>query len=414
VGQRLKFCLIAFATAQIISIFGDRLNQFAVIGMVGRLEPGSSVELLKLSLFTHLPILLFAPLFGALLDRWNHRWVMIIIDLLRGLIVLAIPTVFFYTTSLYAFYLPVFVLSMANLLFAPAKSAVIPELVPDNRLFQVNAVLWGVGIAATIAGILLGGWIFDYRSWEWTFYTDAGSYAFSVLLLLPLLLLPASVRRGPFAPPPAGAGPGHRLLTGLRAFLFSIRDGGVLIGQSKVIAINLVTQTAMFGVAGWLYVIGIAHLQEVFPPGRTIYLSISGAAGTAGLLAGSLIASMFRERLSFNRTIAVGTLLMGVSVIGFARTEQILHLAIWSFLMGASVSPTFILTETLLQKHIPEDFRGRVFSAREALTKSAFLASSLIAAFTDAFLTKSAILIMIGLFLALLGVVLERTKWVKL
>jgi DHA3 family macrolide efflux protein-like MFS transporter len=413
VGKRLKFCFVAFAIAQIISIFGDRLNQFSVVGMVGKLEPGSSFELLKLSIFTHLPILLFAPLFGALLDRWNHRWVLIIMDLMRGLIVLAIPSLFFFSGSLYAFYVPVFVLSMANLLFSPAKSAIIPELVPEHRLFQVNALLWGIGIVATIAGFLLGGWIFDYRTWEWTFYTDAGSYFLSVFLLLPLLLLPAAARR-PLAEVPAGTPPGSRLLAGLRAFIFSIRDGGILIKENKIIALNLVTQTAMFGVGGLLYVIGIAHLQEVFPPGRTIYLSIAGTAGTVGLLLGSLIASVFRERLSYNRTIAVGTLLMGVSIIGFAKTDSLVSLVIWALLMGASISPSFILTETLLQKHIPEDFRGRVFSAREALTKSAFLGFSLAAAFADAFLTKGAILIMIGLFLALLGVVLERTKWAKL
>ncbi|NIM19584.1 MAG: MFS transporter [Candidatus Latescibacteria bacterium] len=411
-ARHLRLCFYAFALAQLISIFGDRLNQFSVVGMVGKLEPGSSVELLKLSLFMHVPILLFAPLFGALLDRWSRAWVLIIVDLLRGIIVALIPSLFYLVGNLYAFYGPVMLLSLANLLFSPAKSAIIPEIVPEKQLFQVNAALWGFGIVATIAGFIMGGWLFDYRSWEWTFYCDAASYLASVLLLLPLLMLP-------FAPRPAPAqktvpmGWGNKMLSGIREFAFSIKDGAVLIKESRVIALNLIAQTFIFSLAGWLYVIGIAHLQEVFPPGRTIFLSIAGAAGTVGLLGGSIAASVFRERLAYNRTISVGALLMGVSLIGLAKTETPISLAIWCALMGASVSPAIILTETLLQKHIPLEFRGRVFSAREALTKMAFLGFSIAAAVADAFFDKGPILIALGLFLALFGVVLERSKWAR-
>ncbi len=415
-ARLLRLSFYSFALAQVVSIFGDRLNQFSVVGMVGKLEPGSSVELLKLSIFMHLPILLFAPLLGALLDKWSRVWVMIIVDLLRGLIVLAIPTIFLFFGNLYAFYVPVFLLSIANLLFSPAKAAIIPELVPEEELFQVNAVLWGLGIVATIAGFLLGGWIFDYRTWEWSFYSDGASYLVSVFLLIPLLMLPAASRKAHAEADQTVRVEqrGHRLLSGIRAFVHSIKDGALLIKESKAIALNLTAQTSILGLGGLLYVVGISHLQEVFPPGRTIYLSIAGAAGTVGLLLGSLIATLFRNRLSYNRTISVGALLMGVSIIGLARMDTSISLAIWCTLMGAAVSPSIILTETLLQKHIPQDFRGRVFSAREALTKMAFLACSVAAAFADAFVSKGAILIAIGLFLALLGVVLERTKWARL
>ncbi len=409
----LKFCFCTFALAQLISIFGDRLNQFAVIGMVGRLEPGSSFELLKLSLFMHAPILLFAPLFGALLDRWNRAVVLIVVDVVRGIIVAAIPSLFLLMGNLYAFYFPVLLLSLANLLFSPAKTAIIPELVSENRLLQVNAVLWVLGIVATIGGFVLGGWLFDYRSWQWTFYCDAGSYLFSAVLLIPLLLVPALGRaRHPAAE--YAAPRGSRLLSGIRAFAFSIKDGAVLVKENKAIGLNLGAQTAIFSIGGILYVIGIAHLQEVFPPDQTIYLSVAGVAGTAGLLMGAVVASMFRRHLSYHRTIAVGALLMGVGIIGVTRMHAAYSLAIWSTLMGISISPAIILTETLLQKHVPKEFRGRVFSAREALTKLAFVGFSMIAALADAFFSKGTILTAVGLFLALSGVVLERARWARM
>jgi len=413
VSKLLKFSFCTFAIAQLISIFGDRLNQFGVIGMVGKLEPGSSVELLKLSLFMYVPILFFAPLFGALLDRWNRAVVLIVVDAIRGVIVAAIPSLFLLMGNLYAFYLPVLLLSLANLLFSPAKTALIPELVSENRLLQANAVLWVVGIVATIAGFIMGGWLFDYRSWEWTFYADAGSYLLSAALLIPILLIPAAGRAYPAT---RGDAPkrGAELLYGIRSFVFSIKDGVVLIRRNKIIGLNLGAQTAIFAIGGILYVIGIAHLQEVFPPGQTIYLSIAGVAGTAGLLLGAAVASVFRRRLSYHRTIAVGALLMGVGIVGITRMRETYSLAIWCTLIGISVSPAIILTETLLQKHVPKEFRGRVFSSREALTKLAFVGFSVIATVADAFFTKGAILTALGLFLALLGVVLERVRWARM
>jgi hypothetical protein len=39
--------------------------------MLGLLAPGSTVELLKLTLFSQVPILIFTPVAGSLIDRWN-------------------------------------------------------------------------------------------------------------------------------------------------------------------------------------------------------------------------------------------------------------------------------------------------------------------------------------------------------
>ncbi|MHC4147195.1 MAG: hypothetical protein ACYSUD_20790, partial [Planctomycetota bacterium] len=62
-------------------------------------------------------------------------------------------------------------------------------------------------------------------------------------------------------------------------------------------------------------------------------------------------------------------------------------------------------------KHSPVDFRGRVFAAREVMIKTAFLAVSALATAVNTVVPKASILTALGLFLALLGVLLERMKW---
>ena len=281
----VKLCFFSFTIAQLVSLFGDRLHQFSVVGMIGKVAPGSSFELLQFALFSHLPILIFAPFFGSLIDRANRAVVLVTVDAFRGLVVLLMPMLFHLMGNMYAFYLPVFVLSLANLMFAPAKSAAIPEYFGSLNLLRINAVLWGLGIVGTIGGFLLGGWFFDYVSWEMSFFCDGLSYLVSTVFLVPLFFLVQKHRSS--SPTKPAMKP-----FGVASLLASIREGVALIGANREVTYCLVAQTSLFVVLGALYVVGIARLQEVLPPAKTIYLSAVATAGTIGLLVGSGLAAV--------------------------------------------------------------------------------------------------------------------------
>lgn len=408
-SRGLRLCFYSFTIAQIISILGDRLHQFSVIGMIGKIAPGSSVELFQLGLFSYLPILVFAPLFGSLIDRSDKAMVLIVVDIIRGIIVLFVPAVYYLVGNLYAFYVPVLFLSLANLWFSPAKSAVLPEVFGKRYLLEMNAVLWGLGIVGTLGGFLLGGWLFDYHSWELSFYADGASYLVSVLFLFPLLAVAKRSRHESLS----------RMDTTDRSdyspagFVASIRQGMVLIRDNRAVASLLIVQMSLFASLGVLYVIGIARLQEVFPPDKTIYLSAVASTGTIGLLAGSGLSTLIRRRISVAPLIAGSTSLFGLSWIGVAQTSSLLPMVGWAFVMGLSVSPIFIVTETQLQVTTPGGFRGRVFSTREVLTKVAFLITSSIGTLVSTLADKGVILFVVGVFLAGLGVILLRKNFLK-
>lgn len=409
----LRFAFFAFTTAQFVSIFGDRLHQFSVVGMIGRLAPGSAFDLFLFALFGHLPILLFAPLLGSLIDRANRALVLVVVDVFRGAVAALIPLLFHWMGNLYAFYIPVFFLSLANLLFAPAKSAAIPEYFGRLKLLRINALLWGLGIVGTIGGFLVGGWLFDYVSWELAFYCDAASYFVSVLLLLPLLRLPRRSARpseaaGPSASPP-GAAAGRK--TG---FVAAFRDALVLIRADRRIAYGLVAQTSLLGVFGVLYVVGIARIQEVLPAGRAMYLSAVAVSGTIGLLAGSAGAAILSRRATYNRIVSVSAVLLGLALAGLSQARDLPQLMAWTFAMGIAFSPIMVVTETLLQTHTPNVFRGRVFAAREVGVKMSFLAMSLVGTLSTTVVDKPLVILAAGVVLAVGGAWIGRRDYLKL
>src|SRR5712672_4011373 len=100
--MRCTSSLLLFGSVQLVALLGDRLKQFTLVGMLGLLVPGSSFELLKLTLFSQVPILLFTPLAGSLIDRWNKPATIVGACVIRALLLLCVPFVYARTHSIYA------------------------------------------------------------------------------------------------------------------------------------------------------------------------------------------------------------------------------------------------------------------------------------------------------------------------
>jgi len=278
-------------------------------------------------------------------------------------------------------------------------------VVSSERLLGANAAFWILGVVGTLIGFAGGGWVFDYFSWQATFHVDALLYVAAAALMLPLAL----TRRPPRATPATRAS----VRDAIASFRGSARDAILLMRESRDLRASLVTQTVLFGVGGILSIAAVARIQEVAPAGSARFLSQIGASFIGGLIAGAFVTLPFRDRRLPERTVAAGTLVAGVAIAGLGRTTALLPMCLWAALLGTAISPVFVVTETLMQKASPRHFTGRVFAAREALIKAAYIAAAVLATAADAVVGKTGLLVGMGLFLALLGVILERTRWLR-
>ena len=77
-------------TGQMVSLLGDRIHQIALAALVVGLTHSVLAAALVFVAAT-LPNLFLSPIAGAYVDRWNHRDVMIVSDLLRAAVVLIMP-----------------------------------------------------------------------------------------------------------------------------------------------------------------------------------------------------------------------------------------------------------------------------------------------------------------------------------
>ena len=112
---------------QLVSLFGEKIHTIALGFLVYEATGGSALEVGLTFAATAIPNVLLGPLAGTLVDRWNRRITMAICDVVRAVLLLAVPLLI--GINIAWVYVMAFLIATVTLLFRPAKPAVIPAIV---------------------------------------------------------------------------------------------------------------------------------------------------------------------------------------------------------------------------------------------------------------------------------------------
>lgn len=75
---------------QVVSNLGDRFSYLALVFLIMWEWGGSALDVGFLMIFVSVPALLFGPIAGVFVDRWDRRRVMIVADILRGSLIFSL------------------------------------------------------------------------------------------------------------------------------------------------------------------------------------------------------------------------------------------------------------------------------------------------------------------------------------
>lgn len=148
-----------FWGAQAISLLGSGLASFALIWWM-TITTQSATVLALASLAGLLPGVLIGPLAGALVDRWDRKWVLIVSDGVSAILAALLVALFWLqVTQVWHLYLILAIRGMAGTFQFPAIQSSTALMVPKEQLARVsglNQALQGVTmIAAPALGALL-------------------------------------------------------------------------------------------------------------------------------------------------------------------------------------------------------------------------------------------------------------------
>ena len=177
----------ALWAGQLISLFGDRLNQMALVAVVGTAT--QSVLATGLVFFAAmLPNVLLSPIAGTFVDRWDNKEVMVVSDILRAAIMLVIPIAA--VTNLVLVYPLIFLSTCVSVFFRPARVAILPQIVPERDLLSANSALWVGETLADVIGYPLAGIFVTLlaSAVPIAFWFDSATYLASAALLATIVV----------------------------------------------------------------------------------------------------------------------------------------------------------------------------------------------------------------------------------
>ncbi len=398
--DRNFFCLWL---AQVVSNFGDRLTQLALVALVYQRTPGSAIALAKLISSTVIPVFLIGPIAGAWIDRLNKRNVMIISDLLRGIFVLTIPF-FIIHNQILPIYLVVFITFSISRFFIPSKMAIIPDIVSKDKLLVANTLADTTHMLGNVMGLVVAGILVNikYIGAIGGFYIDAASFFISAVLITMMAQKEFVMRvREDLRVTKKALGSSIR-----KSIFAEVKEGIKYFKKySQMHFIVYVFFLLMAGLGAISCVI-IVFIQESFGT-ATLDLGLIGMFLVGGLLLGTLFYGRFGQRIEKRRVILSSFVTTGISVMLFAffvkRYPNILVSGLLSGLIGMAASPIMVSVNTMTHETMPEEARGRTFSSLEAVIHLAFLIFMFLAAYAAKYIERFWIVIAVGALFSLCG-----------
>ena len=386
---------------QVISELGNWFNFIAALGLVRAVSNGAP-EVTTIMLVTRLlPFTIFAPLAGAFVDRWSRRTVMIVSDLTRVVVALAMLLVR-QPEDLWIAYVCTVVLSFFGAFFEAAKNASVPNITGDRDLLAGNALMFSSRFLLMAFGAALGGWTAATVGYRAAFVVNAISFAASAYSVW---LIPDEQTKSP-ARIEAVAGEVRR------GYWSDIREGWSFILShgpvSAILAINILWATG----GGSINLIsdrlgGIVFAGHGGISGDAAVAVLYFAAGV-GLFLGMMIARRLGTHLEvLNATIPFigwALIVQGVifAFIGLAPTLWLASLLI--FASRILLAAEFAIQETLLMRLVPDQLRGRVGTTDRAAELLIWSFSTAVAGWSLKFISARTLTVIAGLLSATSGV----------
>ncbi len=395
---------------QIISQFGDRLDQMALLALIYQFAPGSTTQIAKLMAFTILPVFLVGPVAGVYVDRWDRRWTMVACDILRGLLVLSIPFYFMRLHSLLAIYMVVFVVFCISRFYVPAKMSIIPDLVQADDLLLANSLVNTTGMVAAMMGLGLGGILVGIVGARGGFIIDGVSFIFSGLMIFSLSTRAMrQVHKENQLRKEKLLDVGKDIVDVVRkSVLAEMREAVIFLKNQKQLRSCFGILFFLWAALGAVYVVSIVFVQKVFGSATKEVGLIVVALG-AGLFIGSLIYGRFGHKVAsfraiFGCVLAAGAVLSAF-VFGVFHTQNLMLAMGLALLLGLVVSPIMVIAPTLVHQLTDSSMRGKLFSSLEIVVHLAFLLSMMVCAPLADRLGSVNILATVGAMLAGVGIV---------
>ncbi|SEN43004.1 MFS transporter [Actinacidiphila rubida] len=390
-------------------VFQVALASYVVFSPEKQTSPGSVAAVLGVLL---LPYSLLGPFTGVFLDRWRRRQVLLWCNLLRAplscgtaaLILLHVPDWLFYLSALSVTAINRFVLS--------GLSASLPRVVDTRQLVTANSLSPTAGTLAAAAG---GGAAFVVH-----LFLSAGAGADAATVSLAALLYAcaglSALALGSDALGPDTAERVPRLTAAVASTGRGLLDGLRHLGERRAARRALVAMTAMRFCYGALTVMLLMLCRYAWadPADSDHGLALLGLAvglSAAGFFLAAVVTPWATGRLGVAGWITACSAASALVLPPLGLPFEAGPMMLAAFALGITTQGAKIATDTVVQTHVEDRYRGRVFSLYDVAFNVAFVGAAAVCALllpSDG--RSSAVIIALSLVYAVVAAAMTRVS----
>jgi MFS family permease len=339
-------------TAQVIALVGTGLSTIALTLLAYDLVGDNAAVVLGTAMaFKMVAYVVFAPIVGGLAHRLPRKPFLIVMDVMRAGIVLTMP----FVTEVWQIYLLIFLLNLFSAGFKPVFSAMIPDIVPEER--QYTRALAMSRLAYDLENLLsplFAGLALLVVTYTGLFVTNSVAFLISAALIIGTRL-PASRAADRLG------GIGQQISFGLLSYLKTPRLRGLL-------ALYLAVSSA----SAMVIVNTVVYVRDTLG-GTESDVAMAMAAAGGGSMIVALILPRVLDVLPDRPVMLSGSVLMAAGLVWWGSSPTFLEIFPAWFLLGIGWSLVQTPAGRVVNRSSSPGDRPAYFSAQFALSHACWL-----------------------------------------
>lgn len=169
------------------SLLGSNMQQFALSLYVLSIT-GSALIFSSMLAISIIPRILLSPVGGVFGDWFDRKKTIIRLDLINGFLIGCFALYFYINDgmSLISIYILVFLLEIVEIFFDSAMGAVIPSIMPKERLLEANSIKSMIDSISNIASPLIASSLYAFFGMQLLLVINSISFILSAILEMTL------------------------------------------------------------------------------------------------------------------------------------------------------------------------------------------------------------------------------------
>jgi DHA3 family macrolide efflux protein-like MFS transporter len=338
-----------FWAGQTFSLLGSMVVQFVILWYL-TITTRSPMVLALANFFYYLPMILLMPIAGVFSDKHSRKKIIMIADSMQSLAtVFLIILLIMGLANIWIIFLFIGIRSMFQAFHQPTVNAVVPTMVPKEKLSRVNGLSFLFGGVVQMIGPILAGILLFFITVAQALWIDVITF---IMAFIPLIFITIPLVRSK-----------QERVESDSSFIEEFTDGfktlksipGFIILMIMAMLLNFLIQPLSTLMS---YFAAVIHDASPFE------YALMSAGFQGGIIGGAILTTLKKEwknkiRVTFSVLVVV---MVAYSMFALAPYRDFLYMIVVTFIMGFMLPIVNTLFQTIQQLVIPHEKLGRVSS----------------------------------------------------